>query len=306
MTGPDSAGTRLQVFQQSSAVVLGATSLVGRFLVDRLVTAGIHPIAVSRNSQAPRAGVRWVAADLMDLRLPPDEVPRVAFSAGPIWLLPAALPVLHQAGVSRLVAFSSTSRFTKETSPISAEREVARRLIDGEAATQSYCDDHGIAWTILRPTVIYAEGQDRSITRLANLIRKLRVLPLAGDGLGKRQPVHADDLAAGALAAALSAAGENRAYDLPGGETLTYRAMCERIFEALGYRPRIVSVPPTVWRMGLSIAALAMPGITTAMGSRMADDLTFDPTQAERDFRWRPRGFRPCFTSKGAPAPPSA
>jgi nucleoside-diphosphate-sugar epimerase len=242
----------------------------------------------------------------MDLSLPPDELPRVVFSAGPIWLLPAALPVLHRAGIVRLVAFSSTSRYTKEMSPISAEREVVRLLIGGETATRDYCDNHAIAWTILRPTVIYSEGQDHSITRLANLIRRFRLLPLAGDGLGKRQPVHADDLAAGAIAAALSAATENRSYDVPGGETLSYRAMCERIFEAMDYQPRIVSVPPRVWRMGLSAAALVMPGITTAMGSRMAEDLTFDATEAQRDFGWRPRGFRPRFNSNGAPAPPSA
>jgi nucleoside-diphosphate-sugar epimerase len=152
----------------------------------------------------------------------------------------------------------------------------------------------------LRPTVIYAEGQDRSITRLANLIRKFRVLPVAGSAQGRRQPVHADDLAAGAIAAAVSAAAENRSYDLPGGETLSYRAMCERIFEGMGYRPRIISVPPAIWRLGLSGASVLMPGITTAMGTRMAEDLTFDATDAERDFDWHPRAFRPQFQFSGA------
>jgi len=54
-----------------------------------------------------------------------------------------------------------------------------------------------------------------------------------------------------------------------------------------------------IWRLGLSVAALRMPGITTEMGLRMAEDLTFDPTDAERDFQWRPRGFRPRFSVRG-------
>jgi len=273
--------------------------MVGRFLIDRLVDARIHTTAVSRRPQAAREGVEWFTSDLAALELGLDDRPRVAFSAAPIWLLAPGLPALRRAGVVRLVVFSSTSRFTKATSSVDSEREVVRRLIEGETEVRTFCESNDIAWTILRPTVIYAEGEDRSITRLANLILRLGVLPLAGDARGKRQPVHADDLAAGAMAAATSLATVNRSYDVPGGETLSYRSMCERIFEGMGRRSRIVSVPPMIWRLGLSVAALRMPGITTEMGLRMAEDLTFDPTDAERDFQWRPRGFRPRFSVRG-------
>lgn len=293
----ESGESPIHELRQSPVIVLGGTGMVGRFLVDRLVGAGVEIIAVSRKAQAPRPHVKWITADYTNLNLSADEPARVAFNAGPIWELPAALPALQRAGVVRVVAISSTSRFTKTTSPIKSEREVVEWLIEGEANTQAYCEKYGIAWTILRPTVIYAEGQDRSITRLATLIRRFRVLPVAGHALGRRQPVHADDLAAGAIAAAVSTAAENRSYDLPGGETLSYRAMCERIFEGMGYRPRIISVPPPIWRLGLSGASALMPGITTAMGTRMAEDLTFDPFEAERDFGWHPRGFRPHFKS---------
>jgi nucleoside-diphosphate-sugar epimerase len=169
-------------------------------------------------------------------------------------------------------------------------------LIEGETETQSFCEEHGISWTILRPTLIYAEGRDRGVTRLANIIRRLHLLPLAGDAIGRRQPVHADDLATGAIAAALSPAASNKAYEVPGGETLSYRSMCERIFEGMGRKPRIVSIPPSIWRMGLSIVALWMPRVNPEMGSRMAEDMVFDATPAQRDFQWQPRTFRPSFT----------
>ena len=299
----ESEVSTLRDLRQSPAIVFGATGMVGRFLVDRLVGGGVETIAISRRAQAARPRVKWITADFTNLDLGAHDHARVAFNMGPIWKLPAALPALHEAGVVRVVAISSTSRFTKTTSPIKSEREVVGWLIDGETQTQEYCEKHGIAWTILRPTVIYAEGQDRSITRLANLIRRFRVLPVAGRARGRRQPVHADDLAAGAIAAAVSAAAENRAYDLPGGETLTYHAMCERIFEGLGYPPRIISIPPALWRLGMSGASVLMPGITTAMGTRMAEDLTFDAAAAERDFGWHPRGFRPQFQIKGAGQP---
>jgi uncharacterized protein YbjT (DUF2867 family) len=276
--------------RDGGVLVLGGTSLVGRFLAQARVRAA----ALSRNppAQAP-PGIAWVKGDVGDADLA-ERLPRAAtvFSLSPIWLLPAALPALLANGMTRLVAFSSTSRFTKQDSPDAYERGVAQRLAQGEAAAMA----SGAAWTILRPTLIYAEGRDGNVTRLARLIARFGVLPLAGRGEGLRQPVHADDLAAGALAAAMAPGARNRAYDLPGGETLAYRDMAARVFAALGKPPRLLAVPPLVWKVGLTLASPLLPGATAAMGMRMAEDLTFDGAPAARDFGWAPRPFRPDFS----------
>ncbi len=282
-----------------SILVLGATSLIGRFALPRLTAAGLQPWAVTRQGREGEAGVRWCEADLTDpgLRLPEASA---ALSLSPIWLLPEALPALDRAGVRRLIAFSSTSRFTKAASPVPEERAVADRLARGEEDTIAFCEARGIAWTLFRPTLIYAEGRDQNVSRLARLIARFRVFPLAGDGRGRRQPVHADDLAAACLTALDVPATFGRAYDLPGGETLTYRAMLVRIFHGLGRRPRVVSVPPKLWRAALKAASPLLPGVTTAMGDRMGEDLVFDGSPAVRDFGWAPRPFRPRFSRRAA------
>lgn len=273
-------------------LVLGATSLIGRFAMPALEGAGVEAVGLSR---AAHPGC--VAADLADpglaARLPPSPT---VLSLSPIWVLPQALPALKAAGMTRLVAFSSTSVFTKQASPSAYERGVVKALADGEAATIAFCEAHGVAWTILRPTMIYAEGQDQNVSRLASLIRRFGVLPLAGKGEGLRQPVHAADLAQAALAAAASPAAYNRAYDLGGGETLSYRAMALRVFAAVGRRPLILSAPPWVWKAALTLASPLLPGATGAMGGRMSEDLVFDSAPAARDFGWAPRGFAPRFS----------
>lgn len=278
----------------SPILVLGATSLIGRFLIERLAAEGLDYYGLSR--EAPVDDVRMIRGDLSEgdlaQRLPPTKT---VFSLSPIWLLPKALSALKAAGMKRLVAFSSTSRFTKIDARNAEEREVAQALADAEAEVIAFCQANRIAWTILRPTLIYAEGRDRNVSRLAGLIRKLGFLPLSGEGGGLRQPVHADDLAQGALDAAASAKASNRAYDLTGGETLTYRMMAQRVFEGLGRRPLIVSLPPWVWRIGLTLASPIMPGVTAGMGERMETDMTFDNGEAARDFGWAPRDFHPRF-----------
>jgi nucleoside-diphosphate-sugar epimerase len=285
-----------QTFPRRRVLVLGATSLIGAYALKRLAGVGAEVVALSRRGADGGAGVRWIRADLGQETWSRDVGPLDAVvSLSPIWLLPDALPHLAGAGVRRVVAFSSTSRFTKADSPDAEEREVAKRLADAERATERFCAERGIAWTVLRPTMIYAEGRDGNVSRLARMIRRVGVLPLSGAGAGLRQPVHADDLATAAVAALDRAETFNRAYDLPGGETLTYREMAERVFEGLGRRPRILTAPPALWRLGLALASPLLPGATAAMGQRMAKDLTFDGSDAASDLGWAPRPFRPDF-----------
>jgi nucleoside-diphosphate-sugar epimerase len=278
-------------------LVLGATSLIGRFLMPRLTQAGMDVTAISRVRQPASLGAHWLQGDLAD----PDVAHRLpkavaVISLSPIWLLPQALGALAGTGAKRLIAFSSTSRLTKTDSPVAEERAVAGRLADGEAQTIAACEAAGIAWTIFRPTMIYAEGHDRNVSRLAALISRLGVLPLSGEGAGMRQPVHADDLAQAVLAVLDAEPSFHRIYALPGGETLSYRDMVVRVFHGLGRTPRILTIPPALWRVGLRAAAPLLPGASVGMGDRMSADLTFDGGPAARDFGWSPRPFRPDFS----------
>jgi nucleoside-diphosphate-sugar epimerase len=279
-------------------LLLGATSLVGRFVVPRLANAGIDAVALSRVERAEQPGIRWLHGDLArpeTWAASPGVSTAWVLSLSPIWLLTAeVLVALQTKGMRRLVAFSSTSRFTKAASGSAAERATAKALADGESRVEAFCGAQGIGFTVLRPTLIYAEGQDGNVSRLAGLIRRFGVLPLPGGATGLRQPVHADDLAALALHA-LRRPGTNRAYDTPGGETLAYRVMVERIFEGLGRPPRILTLPPSALRLGYVAARPWLPGSTADMLIRVAEDLVFDPAPAVRDLDWSPRPFRPRF-----------
>jgi nucleoside-diphosphate-sugar epimerase len=279
---------------KTPVLVLGATSLIGRHLLARLKAEDLDPTAFSR--RPPNEETCWIGGDLKDADL--DErlpVAATVFSLSPIWLLPSVLPTLKARGMERLIAFSSTSRFTKVDSPDEAERAVALELAGAEAAVETWCAEHGVAWTILRPTLIYDEGRDENVSRIARLVRRFHLMPLSGAGEGLRQPVHAEDLAQGALAAAHAPATKNRAYDLVGGETVTYRVMVDRVFEGLGKRSRSLPMPEWLFGLLMRLAKPFYPGATVAMGARMGRDLTFDSGEAARDFGWSPREFHPKF-----------
>jgi nucleoside-diphosphate-sugar epimerase len=172
-----------------------------------------------------------------------------------------------------------------------------RKLTDAERSIAAACEQHSVGWTILRPTLIYSEGRDTNITPLSRLIRRFGFMPLVGGAPGLRQPVHAEDLAIGAIAAASSSAAVNKTYALPGGETLSYREMISRIFDGLRLPRRTVSVPPLLLRAAFGLAKPLFPGANVAMGIRMMKDMTFDSTPAIADFGWSPRKFNPLFAS---------
>ena len=90
----------------------------------------------------------------------------------PIWVLPEHFALLDAHGARRVVALSSTSRFTKSGSSDSQEQSVAERLAEAEARLQAWAEARGVEWVVLRPTLIYGLGRDKNIVEIARCIRR--------------------------------------------------------------------------------------------------------------------------------------
>ena len=275
-------------------IVTGATSQIGRFLLPRLQQAGFTVSALSRSPQGSQPGVCWLQGDLSrPLDWSPTADSAVLIHLALLSLLPDRLPELAQRGVRRVIAFSSTSRFTKAASVDPGERGLAASLAQAEDRLAQRCAGLGIRWTLFRPTLIYGAGMDKNVCFIADFVRRYRFFPLLGKGEGLRQPVHADDLAAACLAALEHSASCGHSYQLTGGETLSYRAMVERVFQALNRPPRLLAVPRPLLRTALRGARL-LPGLrhlTPEMADRMSEDLCFDSRPATQDFGYAPRRF---------------
>jgi nucleoside-diphosphate-sugar epimerase len=276
-------------------LVVGATGIVGGYIVEVLLRSGERPFALSRSPPAASTAVRWLSGDLQNLgrrRIPPVAT---IYCTAPIGLFVKALPLIATGALKRVVVFTSTSIVTKVDSDLASERQAMLEWATAEQELIAVCAQLGVEYTILRPTIIYDEGRDRNVSRLAEVVRKVGFFPLSGNGGGLRQPVHAEDLAIGAVRAARTGVTGNKIYALPGTETITYREMVGRIFDGLGRPRRIVSVPPVLWRLVFLLAKPLFPNSNRAMGSRMAKDMIFDASPAIKDFGWVSREFRPSF-----------
>ena len=272
--------------------LLGATSLVGKCLIPLLINSGARVLAFSRQPGEPVGdGLAW--RNLSDSSSANTEQLDNWICVAPIWVLPEHFPFLEASGAHRVVVLSSTSRFTKVDSGDMAETAVAARLIEAEDRVVAWAKSRGVEWVILRPTLIYGLGRDKNISEIARFIRRFGFFPVFGQAQGLRQPIHAENVAATCVSALQAPDAANRAYNISGGETLSYREMVARVFVALGRRPRLLTVPLWVFRLAVSVLR-CLPRYrqwSAAMAERMNRDLVFDHTDATRDLGFKPMGF---------------
>lgn len=283
----------------SRVTVTGASSLVGHFLLPILESLGAEIRAISRQPPTDplflraNSTTKWVKADITEDSLPFEE-DEVLIHLAPIWTMGALMQ--HAEGLpNRVIAFSSTSRFTKQDSPSTAERDVAEKLAQGENDLVKLGQENNIGWTLFRPTLIYGAGLDQNVSNIARTIRKFRFFPLPGKGAGLRMPVHAADLATACIEALKHPNTRHQAYNLSGGETLSYKEMVERVFEALEQKPLVFSTPEVLLK--LTVQAMSkLPkyrDVKPEMIDRINQNLVFDAEKAKKDFGYNPRPFHP-------------
>ena len=270
-----------------TVVVFGASGQIGHFLLPRLRARGEQVLAVSRRGQADATGVRWVEGHLPDaVPTLPEATAIVCF--GPLQPFARWLADVAPANAPRVVATSSMSAQSKAASAVPAEREIARQLLQGEADLAAACAALGCGWTVLRPTLIYGAGRDKSLTPLANRAMRTRIFPLpAGSGL--RQPVHADDIAQATLAALERPA--NRVLMLGGGERLHAGEMFARVRRSLP----VATLPLPIPAWMLRLARHAVPRLRGPL-TRLESDLIADNTELETLLAIHPRPFHPDIT----------
>lgn len=290
----------MQTGDAAPVIVIGGGSLVAPFLLHRLAAAGRHGLCLGR--RVPTREAEPLSAGFRFRRIDPESNAALAppgsavLSLAPLWALPPLLPRL--AGARRIVALGSTSAVVKAASPYEDDRRTAGALSDAEAAIRTAGDGGagGPAWTILRPTLIHDGETDGTVTAAARIIDRFGLFPILAPAKGLRQPVHADEVALAMLAALDAPEARNRAFDLPGGETLTYRAMLLRIAEALDRRVRLVTLPAPVLAAGLwGTRRLTGRTLSPSLFARMNLDQVFDAGPARAAFGYDPGPFCPRF-----------
>jgi nucleoside-diphosphate-sugar epimerase len=270
--------------------LLGARSPVGDAVV-RELSASVQFLRFSRRAQESDGHGDWRV-------LGRDDVGTVetVISLMPVWALAEHHTQLEAMGCRRLVALSSTSRFTKQDSVRPADRELAERLRRGEDETVAWARRAGAEVVVLRPTMIYGHDGDGNVSTMRRVLRRFRMFPVVGTASGLRQPVHLADVAwaAACIATGTSGQAHAQAYTISGAEVLSYREMVDRVRATVAGPTIVLRVPPALFRLAERCAPWSRTAHTAAgMAERMSSDMVFDHRAAAEAFGYSPRPFDP-------------
>lgn len=290
-------GTGLRV------LVTGSTGFIGRRVVRALADNG-HSVRAAARSESRGAmfgdlGVEVVQADVLDaesLGRACERVDAVVHMVavvretggltfhrvnyeGTLNLLRAA----EAAGAQRLVHASTIGASSDPAVPYLYSRWMAEQEIERSQ----------IASTVLRFSVGFGEG-DEFFNVLAALVKASPVVPIAGDGRARFQPIAADD-AARCLAASVDDDGiAGRVLELGGPEHHTYDEMIDIISQTVGVRTAKVHVPLEVFAPIVSVmeALMPRPPVTSEQLKMLGIDNTAALDSVEASFGFTPRPMK--------------
>ncbi len=174
------------------------------------------------------------------------------------------------AGVQRLVHVSVAGVHDDPAAPYQASKWRGEQVVI----------DSGLAWTIVRPGVIFGAGDD-FITNLAAMLRHAAVFPAPAGGRALLQPVSAVDVAEGIVAALERPETIGVTFDIVGPERLPLRAWVLRIAAALELRVWLLPAPAPLLAPALAVMErlLPTPPLTRAQLGMLRDGIVGELAQ---------------------------
>jgi len=184
------------------------------------------------------------------------------------------------AGVRKLVYVSAIGADPDPRFPYWAAKWGAEQAVIGS----------GLTYTILRPSIVFGPDDD-FFNRLAGLVRWNPIVPIAGDGKTRFQPIWVEDLVTCIIACLEEDTHDGQIVELGGPEHLSYEVMLEAVRRELGVRRLKVHVPLRLVRLVARAmeTLLPRPLVTRQQLAMLAKDNATESDAAVRHFGFTPK-----------------
>lgn len=242
-------------------VIFGGRGVIGSAITETLRAAGREVVVVTHNTgYASAPGFRYG-----DMLRPETLGP--ALEGAEVVIQSANFPTYPIEKPRRQHTFMSFDGLGTERLVAAAEAYGARRYIyisgvgtradsprpyfqaiwRGEQAVLN----SKLAGVCIRPAFVYGP-QDRGLNRILRAAKISPFIPVVGGGRQLHQPVYVGDVAE-VVRQAVEADGPTGAYEVGGPQQLTLEDMLKTLFQIVGLRRYLLSVPQSLARFGGSV-----------------------------------------------------
>lgn len=277
--------------------VAGGTGFIGRHAVAALVDAG-HSVVVLARSADPQRNTDAIEHRALDLgaATPPGDA--LAGCDAVVNLVGIKTPrgtndfaAAHLRTVDHLVAAATAAGIERFVHISVAQAEGARGPYaetkhEGEQRVRD-CDR---AWTILRPGLVYGDG-DEPLRNVINMVTAAPVVPLPANATGPLPAIDVRDVALAIVATVERPATIGMSIDLVGPEVLTLRDLVGRTAQALDLPTVVPPVPAALTRAAAAAMDRLLPDplLTPSQLGMLTAGLPGDPEHARQHLGIEPR-----------------
>lgn len=154
---------------------------------------------------------------------------------------------INKSSTEHIIFTGSTGVFTKLPSDSADIKRQAEQFI---------VNNYRTPYTIIRPTMIYGHKDDKNISKLSRVLKKVPFFPLIGKGDKLLQPVFIDDLVCSYEIALFNNKFYNESYNIAGAEALSNREVFQKISNILGKKIIFISINSYIISLIIKVLAI--------------------------------------------------
>jgi nucleoside-diphosphate-sugar epimerase len=270
-------------------LITGITGLTGRFLITALREAGysgnIRCLIREHSdiSWITDENIEFVKGDVTDVK---SLITACQGVEGVIHLVnirssPEVIEACKVNNIKRVIIVSTTGIFSKYQQYSNEYKRLENIIIN--------C---GLDYTIIRPTMIYGNHQDKNIHKLVKIINRNKIIPVVGKGYGLMQPIYAKDLATVIAQAYTNDISIGKAYNVAGRTAIRFCDIMAMIAKNLGVNRIFINVPYPMALLGGYLGQIIGSSlINVERIQRLQEDKVFNYEEASKDLGFSPIAF---------------